>query len=44
MSERQGERLPEWACGDEKAGFASKVMEGVATVHDGMPGSGGGGG
>ncbi|EGO61932.1 methylmalonyl Co-A mutase-associated GTPase MeaB [Acetonema longum] len=35
--ERRGERLPEWACGSDD-GFASRVMEGVATTHDGMPG------
>ncbi|HWQ61609.1 MAG TPA: methylmalonyl Co-A mutase-associated GTPase MeaB [Negativicutes bacterium] len=38
MKGRQGERQPEWACGDADAGYASKVLEGVATVHDGMPG------
>lgn len=41
MKGRQGERQPEWACGDADAGYASKVLEGVATAHDGMPGPGG---
>lgn len=42
MTGQQGKRLPEWACGSEQEGFASKVMEGVASTHDGMRGAGGG--
>lgn len=31
-------RLPEWAQGTAEEGFASLVMHGVKTRHDGMPG------
>ena len=37
MEEKNGTRMPEWARGDVAAGFASRVMDGVSTRHDGMP-------
>jgi len=38
MSQNSNTRPPEWAQGSAEEGFASRVMHGVKTRHDGMPG------
>ncbi len=38
MSDKPQSRLPEWATGGKEPGFASRVMDGVTTQHDGLPG------